>query len=96
MLFRYNAEEDKMEMSTVTFRLSSLNTVGLLILKLYRCLGLVHYVEVKGSHEDEVECSNFTLINLVLVIRNKIHERTLTTILMLIQVRLRFCDFFMQ
>lgn len=93
---RYNAEEDKMEMSTVTFRLSSLNTVGLLILKLYRCLGLVHYVEVKGSHEDEVECSNFTLINLVLVIRNKIHERTLTTILMLIQVRLRFCDFFMQ
>ncbi|KAG0414063.1 hypothetical protein HPB47_008783 [Ixodes persulcatus] len=83
---RYNAGEDKMEVSTVRFRLSSLGPLGLLIVRLYRCLGLVSYAEVPGPHKDEVECSNFTLINFVLVLTGRLHERRLTTILLLIQM----------
>uniref|UniRef100_A0A0K8RD07 UDP-N-acetylglucosamine--dolichyl-phosphate N-acetylglucosaminephosphotransferase n=1 Tax=Ixodes ricinus TaxID=34613 RepID=A0A0K8RD07_IXORI len=90
---RYNAGEDKMEVSTVRFRLSSLSPLGLLIVRLYRCLGLISYAEVPGSHKDEVECSNFTLINFVLVLTGRLHERRLTTILLLIQVASSFLAF---
>ncbi|CAN7982998.1 unnamed protein product [Ixodes hexagonus] len=90
---RYNAAEDKMEASTVKFRLSSLGPLGLLIVQLYRCLGLVSYAEVAGPHKDEVECSNFTLINFVLVVAGRLHEKRLTTILLFIQVACSFLAF---
>lgn len=83
---RYSPGDDKMEASTVKFRLSSLGPQGLIIVQLYRCLGLISCVEVAGPHKDEVECSNFTLINFVLVLGGKLHERRLTTILLLIQI----------
>ena len=56
-----------------------------------RICGLVGVIEIKegiGEDEDEMECSNFTIINLVLKLIGPTHERTLTIIMLLIQVRL--------
>lgn len=87
---RFCPEEDVMEASTVRFRVSSLDPLGRLVLRLYRMMGLVQCRPVhkggRGSAEDEVECSNFTLINLVLVRGGKRHEQSLTTVLLAMQV----------
>uniref|UniRef100_A0A023GE01 UDP-N-acetylglucosamine--dolichyl-phosphate N-acetylglucosaminephosphotransferase n=1 Tax=Amblyomma triste TaxID=251400 RepID=A0A023GE01_AMBTT len=83
---RYCVEDDRMEASTVRFRVSSLGALGRLVLYLYRTLGLVQCKPVHEKSSDEVECSNFTLINLVLVWGGKRHEQSLTTVLLAIQV----------
>uniref|UniRef100_A0A023FTU9 UDP-N-acetylglucosamine--dolichyl-phosphate N-acetylglucosaminephosphotransferase n=1 Tax=Amblyomma parvum TaxID=251391 RepID=A0A023FTU9_AMBPA len=83
---RYCVEDDKMEASTVRFRVSSLGALGRLVLHLYRTLGVVQCKPVHREGSDEVECSNFTLINLVLVWGGKRHEQSLTTVLLAIQV----------
>lgn len=83
---RFCPEEDKMEASTVRFRVSSLNPLGRLVLQLYRTFGLVQCKPVHEKDSDEVDCSNFTLINLVLVWGGKQHEQWVTTVLLAIQV----------
>lgn len=83
---RFCPEEDKMEASTVRFRVSSLNPLGRLVLQLYRTFGLAQCKPVHEKDSDEVDCSNFTLINLVLVWGGKQHEQSVTTVLLAIQV----------
>lgn len=84
---RYCPEHDQLEASTTTFRLSSLRPLGLLILKAFRALGVISYKEHKNSGSDpEVECNNFTLINLILVLKGRTHEGKLTAILLAVQV----------
>ena len=50
---------------------------------------LLRLLEVhRGQEEDDefIECNNMTLINLVLKILGPVHERSLTTIMLLLQV----------
>ncbi|XP_064471238.1 UDP-N-acetylglucosamine--dolichyl-phosphate N-acetylglucosaminephosphotransferase-like isoform X2 [Ornithodoros turicata] len=84
---RYCPEHDQVEASTTRFRLSSLGPLGHIVLKVYRTLGIVSYqVHQNAGDDDEVECSNFTLINLILVLKGRTHEEKLTSILLGIQV----------
>lgn len=70
-------------MSYTTFKLDSLRLPGRLCVKLFAALGLV---DIRPTHEGSVECSNMTLINLLLKLLGATHERTLTVTLLLTQV----------
>ncbi|MBN3315906.1 GPT acetylglucosaminephosphotransferase, partial [Atractosteus spatula] len=83
---RLNPVTGKLEMSYSKFKSKDLSRLGELILK---GAGAVRLVEVHraGDGEDEfIECNNMTLINLVIKVLGPLHERTLTVIMLLIQV----------
>lgn len=42
----------------------------------------------QGEDKDFIECNNMTLINLVLKVLGPVHERTLTVIMLFIQVKI--------
>lgn len=55
---------------------------------------LLKLLEVRRGQEgddDFIECNNMTLINLVLKFLGPIHERNLTVIMLIIQVRQNTC-----
>lgn len=76
-------------MSYSKFKTKSLSALGTNILKVVKIL---HVVDVKsGTDEDGeyTECNNMTLINFVIKLIGPTHERNLTLLLLLIQVRQR-------
>lgn len=85
---RYNVRTDKLEPSTTKFKLSDLNLLGKLCLKIFQILHLIRWEEKKDDDmkDSYIECNNLTLINFVLIWCGPTHEATLTTILLLIQV----------
>jgi hypothetical protein len=63
----------------------------------FHILHLVHWEEKKDSNNDKetyIECNNLTLINFVLIWNGPTHEATLTTILLIIQVRICITTFY--
>ncbi|XP_067127168.1 UDP-N-acetylglucosamine--dolichyl-phosphate N-acetylglucosaminephosphotransferase [Centruroides vittatus] len=82
---RYNEKTDKLEMSTFQFKTSDLHPISTLILFIFYHLGLIHYKS--GIKDDNmVECSNFTLINYFIKVAGPIHERSLTSALLILQI----------
>uniref|UniRef100_W5M809 UDP-N-acetylglucosamine--dolichyl-phosphate N-acetylglucosaminephosphotransferase n=1 Tax=Lepisosteus oculatus TaxID=7918 RepID=W5M809_LEPOC len=83
---RLNPVTGKLEMSYSKFKSKDLSRLGELILKGAEVVWLVE-VQRGGDGEDEfIECNNMTLINLVIKVLGPLHERTLTVIMLLIQV----------
>ena len=76
-------------MSYTIFRMSDLPPLGKLILYVFSRLRLAHVETGVGEDEKSTRVNNFTLINLVIKVLGPIHERTLTTIMLLIQVSLK-------
>ncbi|NXK78607.1 GPT acetylglucosaminephosphotransferase, partial [Amazona guildingii] len=81
-----NPSTGKLEMSYSKFKTKSLSAMGTNILKAVKIL---HIVDVRsGTDEDGeyTECNNMTLINFVIKLIGPTHERSLTLLLLLIQV----------
>uniref|UniRef100_A0A8C4SN61 UDP-N-acetylglucosamine--dolichyl-phosphate N-acetylglucosaminephosphotransferase n=1 Tax=Erpetoichthys calabaricus TaxID=27687 RepID=A0A8C4SN61_ERPCA len=82
---RLDPDSGKLGMSYSKFKKKDLSSLGALVLMVAEKL---HVVDVRHSlpEEEFMECNNMTLINLVLKVIGPTHERTLTTIMLLIQV----------
>jgi UDP-N-acetylglucosamine--dolichyl-phosphate N-acetylglucosaminephosphotransferase len=83
---RYNAETDKIGMSMSVFKKKDIKFLGRLILAIFSTFRLIHYREFEEKGEAHIECNNLTLINFCLKTFGPMHERTLTLLLMCIQV----------
>jgi len=84
---KYCKETDTVSMSLATFPASSLHPLGGAALALFHALGLVHLAKVhEEGGEEVVVVNNLTLINFVLKLSGPMHERTLTTVLLVVQV----------
>ncbi|XP_028639564.1 UDP-N-acetylglucosamine--dolichyl-phosphate N-acetylglucosaminephosphotransferase isoform X1 [Grammomys surdaster] len=83
---RLNTKTGKLEMSYSKFKTNSLSFLGTFILKVAESLRLV--TVHRGESEDGAftECNNMTLINLLLKVLGPTHERSLTLLLLLLQV----------
>lgn len=82
LYYRYNAETGRLEPSTFTLHTEQTGTLGALMIRILRIFGLVNYKQIS---ETVFECSNLTIINLVLVIFGPIQEERLTSLLMAFQ-----------
>lgn len=81
---KYNTTTDLLENSVTKFKLSELNGLGRLSVRVLRSLRLIRWDE----KDDVVVTNNFTLINLVIVALGPQHEQRLTNLLCGFQV---FC-----
>ncbi|XP_053703670.1 UDP-N-acetylglucosamine--dolichyl-phosphate N-acetylglucosaminephosphotransferase [Synchiropus splendidus] len=79
---RLDSETGKLGMSYSKFKRKDLSKLGHLILKVAELARLLEVREDDGF----IQCNNMTLINLVLKVLGPTHERTLTSIMLLIQV----------
>lgn len=73
-------------MSKAIFKKSELNLLGRLILRVGAFCRLLHVRENSGKDQDMIEINNMTLINLMIKVVGPVHERTLTVVLMTLQV----------
>ncbi|XP_033061320.1 UDP-N-acetylglucosamine--dolichyl-phosphate N-acetylglucosaminephosphotransferase isoform X3 [Trachypithecus francoisi] len=85
---RLNIKTGKLEMSYSKFKTKSLSFLGTFILKVAESLRLVTVYQSETGDGEFTECNNMTLINLLLKIFGPIHERNLTLLLLLLQVRM--------
>ena len=76
-------------MSYAIFKMSDLHPLGKLILSVFSLLRLVQVETGVGEDKKFSRVNNFTLINFVIKLLGPVHERTLTTIMLLIQVSLK-------
>lgn len=86
MFYRFNPETGKLGMSYAVFKTSDLRPLGKFILSVFSLLRLVQVETGVGEDKKSTRVNNFTLINFVIKILGPLHERTLTTIMLLIQV----------
>ncbi|UYV62906.1 DPAGT1 [Cordylochernes scorpioides] len=93
---RYSKEKDTVDMSLSIFKKQELSELGSLILRIFRTVGLVHVKEFSKDGEAYIECSNFTLIVLILKLFGPMHERTLTYSLILLQIASSCLAFFIR
>lgn len=80
---KYDAETDRLVPSTFTIDTQKIGTLGALMIRILRTLGLVSYKQISAT---KYECSNLTIINLALVICGPTQEGRLTFLLMVVQV----------
>ena len=73
-------------MSYSRFKTSDLNPIGKLILTVFGLFRIADVQHGVGEDRKYTEVNNLTLINFVIMLLGPIHERTLTLIMMLIQV----------
>lgn len=83
---KYNEDTDLREMSTVIFKSSDMKTLGKIALYIFKGLKLVTVRQFDKDGQDYIECNNLTIINLTLRIFGPLHERTLTIVLLLLQI----------
>lgn len=83
---KFNPETGKLGMSYAIFKMSDLHPLGKLILSVFSLLRLVQVETGVGEDKKSTRVNNFTLINFVIKLLGPVHERTLTTIMLLIQV----------
>ncbi|XP_071510262.1 UDP-N-acetylglucosamine--dolichyl-phosphate N-acetylglucosaminephosphotransferase-like [Diadema antillarum] len=93
---KYNLETDLLGMSYTRFKMKNLGFLGRLAVRLCQLVGVVHVREGIGEDKDETECSNFTIINLVLKVVGPTHERTLVIIILVIQALCSCLAFFIR
>ncbi|KAL5020418.1 hypothetical protein ScPMuIL_003310 [Solemya velum] len=82
----YDSKTDTVGMSYTIFKLSGLNLLGRLSVKVLRTVGCLDVRELPEKEGDFVECNNFTLINLILKFTGPLHEKTLVLVLLSVQV----------
>ena len=75
-------------MSHTVFKTSDLHPLGKLILSVFSLLRLVQVENDVGEDKKLTRVNNLTLINFVIKMFGPLHERTLTTIMLGIQVSL--------
>ena len=85
-LNRLNPETGKLGMSHSVFKKTDIRPLGKLILSVFSLLRLVQVEDGVGEDKKSMRVNNFTLINFVIKMLGPLHERTLTTIMLGIQV----------
>ncbi|NWX21194.1 GPT acetylglucosaminephosphotransferase, partial [Aegotheles bennettii] len=83
---RLNPSTGKLEMSYSKFKTKNLSALGTSILKAVKILHVVHVRSGVDEDGEYTECNNMTLINFVIKLIGPTHERSLTLLLLLIQV----------
>ncbi|VDL74301.1 unnamed protein product [Nippostrongylus brasiliensis] len=83
---RYNAETDKVGMSTAVFKESELKLPGKIALELFSTFGLLWSRRFEKDGVRWMEINNLTILNLVLKFAGPLHESMLTNVLLSIQV----------
>jgi len=87
---KYDKDCDKVNMSMAVFKEEELKFLGDICLRIFSLFGLTHVKRFSGDDGVKmVECNNLTLINLILKMFGPMHERTLTLVLLAIQI---FCS----
>lgn len=82
---KYDPETDLLNISTTEFNKKDLGLLGTIFVQVFKTLRLISWSE---KPDGTVTTNNFTLINLVLVLRGPTHERTTTQFLLGFQL---FC-----
>lgn len=81
------------QMSLLSYNLKEMNVKSgcscFLVLQVAETLWLLDVRRGQEGDDEFIECNNMTLINLVLKIFGPTHERNLTAIMLLIQVRVQ-------
>jgi hypothetical protein len=89
-IFRYDPSTDKLEASVVCFTDKDLKAISRLMFYVFRKLRFIQVKETIEETKDNkiirYESTNFTIINLFLTILGPTHEKTLTIILLGVQV----------
>ncbi|XP_078379231.1 UDP-N-acetylglucosamine--dolichyl-phosphate N-acetylglucosaminephosphotransferase-like [Oculina patagonica] len=83
---KFNPETGLIGMSYTVFKTSDLRPLGKLILSVFSLLKLVHVETGVGEDKKSTRVNNLTLLNFLLRLLGPLHERTLTTIILGIQV----------
>ncbi|CAH3184075.1 unnamed protein product [Porites evermanni] len=83
---KLNPETGKLGMSHSVFKKSDIRPLGKLILSVFSLLRLVQVEDGVGEDKKSMRVNNFTLINFVIKMLGPLHERTLTTIMLGIQI----------
>ncbi|WKY11851.1 hypothetical protein Q1695_003431 [Nippostrongylus brasiliensis] len=83
---RYNAETDRVGMSTAVFKESELKLPGKIALELFSSFGLLWSRRFEKDGVRWMEINNLTILNLVLKFAGPLHESMLTNVLLSIQV----------
>lgn len=83
---RLNTSTGKLEMSYSKFKTKSLSALGTNILKAVKILRVVDVRSGIDEDGEYTECNNMTLINFVIKLIGPTHERSLTLLLLLLQV----------
>ncbi len=86
---KYDPATDKVGMSMSVFKARDLRWPGGLVLKVLSLTRLAHVRNFSKDGEDWIECNNLTVINFALKLFGPMHERTLTTVLLSLQL---FCS----
>ena len=84
--YRYDPTTDKIGMSYCSFKTTSLGFLGQCFVRVFGSLGLCEVRDNMGENGEYTECSNMTLIVLLLKITGPMHERNLTILILIIQV----------
>ncbi|GCC23152.1 hypothetical protein chiPu_0001545 [Chiloscyllium punctatum] len=83
---RLDPRTGKLGMSYSTFKTKDLPRLGDFILRVAEKFHLVEVTRGIGDNKEYIQCNNLTLLNFVLKLIGPTHERTLTIILLFIQV----------
>ena len=87
VLNRYDAATDTLSMSYTQYKTDSINFLGRLAVWLFSTFKLVDVRQVEKEDGQYTECSNMTIINLVLRWFGPLPERTVTVYLVVFQVK---------
>ncbi|RCN49746.1 hypothetical protein ANCCAN_04202 [Ancylostoma caninum] len=93
---KFDPESDTVGMSKAEFKESDLKLLGRFTLKLFSAFGLLHSRTFERDGERWQEINNLTVLNLVLKFAGPLHERTLTNVLLSIQVVCSLFAFFIR
>lgn len=80
---KYDSKVDLLNYSTIVFKESELKSLGKIMFQIFKTLRMIN---VKSSKEGLIECNNFTLINFFIMMTGPIHEKKLTTYLLVFQI----------
>uniref|UniRef100_A0A158P9I8 UDP-N-acetylglucosamine--dolichyl-phosphate N-acetylglucosaminephosphotransferase n=1 Tax=Angiostrongylus cantonensis TaxID=6313 RepID=A0A158P9I8_ANGCA len=92
----FDEKTDTVSMSKVKFKTSDLKPLGGLIVRLLSACGLLHCKTFVVDNDQWKEINNLTVINLVLKFTEPLHEKTLTNILLSIQIVCSVFAFFIR
>eukprot|EP00041_Stephanoeca_diplocostata_P005418 m.61737 g.61737 ORF g.61737 m.61737 type:complete len:430 (+) comp15771_c0_seq1:341-1630(+) len=94
---RLNPETGLLENSTATFRPCDISQLSMMILTVYKSLGVISYRKFEDKDgQTQIEVSNFTLINLLLRAFGPTHERTLTILVLVCQALCSLLAFYLR
>jgi len=84
---KYDPVSDTVSMSYAKFKPEDMKFPGKHILDIFKLTRLVHIMDEKSEDgETYIKCNNLTIINFALKIFGPMHERTLTILLLVLQV----------